>query len=122
MTWKEKNEGYAKLTGIDRLPYDEQKAAVLTLLDDEWLRIIKFGPTNDTNLGNGENRSISTLIQKMEDHLRRQRNVILDRRDFYLRRQEQSERFDDFVMSLRRLLSFATFVRPALRTASVIEF
>ena len=49
------------------------------------------------------------LIQRMEDHIRRQRNVILDRRDFYLRRQEAGERFDDFFMSLKEIGQFCDF-------------
>lgn len=108
-TWKEKYEGYAKLTGIEKLPYEEQKAVFYTLLDDEWLRIVKFGLNNGTATGTGEGDTISKLIGEMEAHLRRQRNVILDRRDFYLRRQEPGERFDDFFMSLKEIAQFCDF-------------
>ena len=108
-TWKEKFEGYSKLTGIDKLPDDEQKAVFLTLLDDEWVRIVKFGLTDDTSSGDGENDTITKLILNLEKHIRRQRNVILDRRDFYLRRQEQGERFDDFFMSLKETSQFCDF-------------
>lgn len=45
----------------------------------------------------------------MHVYLREQRNVILDRRDFNLRRQGEGETFDDFLCSHKELAGFCDF-------------
>ncbi|XP_037076346.1 uncharacterized protein LOC119097409 [Pollicipes pollicipes] len=45
----------------------------------------------------------------MQHHLRRQRNIIIDRRDFNTRVQQQGETFDEFLCTLRETASFRDF-------------
>ncbi|XP_064089177.1 uncharacterized protein LOC135203373 [Macrobrachium nipponense] len=45
----------------------------------------------------------------MESHLRGQRNIIVDRREFYLRKQEIGESFDDFLCDIREIAAFCDF-------------
>ena len=45
----------------------------------------------------------------MYNYLREQRNVVLDRREFNLRRQEQGESFDEFVCALKELADLCDF-------------
>lgn len=50
-----------------------------------------------------------TVLDAMSDHLRSQRNVIMDRRDFYSRVQEPNESFDDFLCSVKEIANFCEF-------------
>ncbi|KAF0296770.1 hypothetical protein FJT64_005784 [Amphibalanus amphitrite] len=81
------------LAGVNQLTQEEQRASLYSLVDDEWHRIIKFG------LNITETASLSDTIRAMEDHLRSQRNVILDRRDFFRRNQQPDESFDDYLIA-----------------------
>ena len=96
-TWKARLTGYNMLTGVNQLKQEEQRASLYTLVDDEWHRIIKYGLniTDATNL--------TDTIDAMEKHLRSQRNVILNRRDFYRRNQPPDEPFDDYLIALKEI-------------------
>ena len=41
-TWKQKFYDYSLLTGISKVPNNQQKAVLRSLLDDEWFRVTKF--------------------------------------------------------------------------------
>ncbi|KAF0312269.1 hypothetical protein FJT64_016997 [Amphibalanus amphitrite] len=45
----------------------------------------------------------------MESHLRSQRNVIVDRKEFHTRQQADGEPFDEYVMALKELAEFCDF-------------
>ncbi|KAF0307791.1 hypothetical protein FJT64_020981 [Amphibalanus amphitrite] len=93
------------LTGVNQLTQEEQRASLYSLVDDEWHRIIKFG------LNITETASLNDTIRAMEDHLRSQRNVILDRRDFFRRNQQPDESFDDYLIALKEISEFCDFCR-----------
>ena len=50
-----------------------------------------------------ENLSIKAILDKIQCHLRKKRNIALDRVAFARRRQEEAETFDSFFVSLKRL-------------------
>ena len=102
-SWREKYKGYRLLTGLDSLDVPEQRAALLTLLDDEWTRVIRY------SLDVTDATPIDTLLTKMESHLRSQRNVIVDRKEFHTRQQADGEPFDEYVMALKELAEFCDF-------------
>ncbi|KAF0290059.1 hypothetical protein FJT64_011716 [Amphibalanus amphitrite] len=89
--WTEKVKGYFLLTGAGELHVKGQRAALLSLLDEDWHRVIRFG------LDLTEDATPDTVMNAMEGHLRKQRNVLVDRREFYGRVQEPGERFDEFL-------------------------
>lgn len=101
--WRHKFEGYVKLTRINCLPPDEQRSALLALLDVDWARTLRFGLTLP------DEADLKATLDAMETHLRRQRNVIVDRRDFYSRVQEEGESFDDFLCSIKEIAAFCDF-------------
>ncbi|KAF0298319.1 hypothetical protein FJT64_004332 [Amphibalanus amphitrite] len=80
--WREKLSAYFMLTGVSTLPLKEQRAALLGLLDDEWQRTLRYG------LNVSDDTPLDDVLQSMEAHLRAQRNVVVDRRDFYARCQQ----------------------------------
>ena len=102
-SWRQKFHGYSLLTGVNRLAQPEQKAALLALLDDDWTRVVRYG------LPIPEDADMNTIIMAMQTHLRRQRNIIIDRRDFYMRVQEAGETVDDFLCGLKEIASFCDF-------------
>ena len=101
--WKEKLEGYLLLTGASTFPVKSQRAALLSLLDEDWHRVLRYG------LAIAEDTALDDVIKAMEKHLRKQRNVMVDRRDFYSRVQEPGECFDDFMCSVKEIAAFCAF-------------
>ena len=101
--WKERLEDYNMLTGVKHLSPPEQRASLSALLDDEWHRIVKYG------LGLSDTATTKDVTTAMETHLRDQRNVILDRREFYTRNQELDESFDEYLIALKEISEFCNF-------------
>ena len=95
-TWTQKYHDYSLLTGIHKAPNNQQKAVLRSLLDDEWFRVAKFAL--GIEMGN-EETTVDTIIEKMQAHLRSQRNIVLDRKEFYSRNQQAGERFDDYYIA-----------------------
>ena len=107
-SWRQKFSGYVLLTGVSRLPAAEQRAALLALLDDDWTRVVRYG------LPVAQDADVNAVITAMQAHLRRQRNVIIDRRDFFTRVQELGETVDDFLCGLKEIASFCDFCHHCL--------
>ena len=102
--WRDKFDGYAIITGLSSLHQKTQTAALMSLLDDHWTRTLRHGL--DVNINTSD---INSILDSMERHLRQQRNIILDRRDFYSRQQEDGEPFDDYLVALREIAQFCDF-------------
>ena len=102
--WREKFNGYALLTGLTSHPQVTQTAALTSLLDDQWTRTLRHGLDVDIN-----SSDTKTILDSMERHLRGQRNIILDRREFYRRQQDGGESFDDYLVALREIAQFCDF-------------
>ena len=58
-------------------PSADQTIALVSMLDDDWTRTLRYGLDLD------DQASLQETLAAMETHLRRQRNVMVDRRDFY---------------------------------------
>ena len=108
--WAEKLRGYMMLTGASDLPVEGQRAVLLSLLDEDWHRVIRFG------LDLADSASLEAIVTAMEGHLRNMRNVLVDRRDFYARVQEPGECFDDFLCGVKELASFCAFCEHCVET------
>ena len=106
VTWKQKVEDFMLLTGIDQADNDRQKAVLRSLLDEEWFRVVKFALNIDMD---DITVTIHTVIDKMQEHLRSQRNIVLDRKEFYTRNQQADEPFDDYYISLQEIAAFCDF-------------
>ncbi|KAK4311797.1 hypothetical protein Pmani_011926 [Petrolisthes manimaculis] len=101
--WRHKFEGYVTLTKINMLTRTEQRAALTAVLDDEWTRTLRYG------ISVPEDADLGSILDAMEEYLRNQRNIIVDRRDFYLRVQEAGESFDDFLCLVKEIANFCDF-------------
>ncbi|KAK3875322.1 hypothetical protein Pcinc_019804 [Petrolisthes cinctipes] len=101
--WRYKFEGYVTLTKVNMLTRTEQRAALTAVLDDEWTRTLRYG------ISVPEDADLGSILDAMGEYLRNQRNIIVDRRDFYLRVQEAGESFDDFLCSAKEIANFCEF-------------
>ena len=110
-TWKQKFNDYRLLTGISKVPNNQQKAVLRSLLDDEWFRVTKFALAINME---SEDTTVETIIEQMQQHLRSQRNVVLDRKEFYMRNQQQDEKFDDYFIALQEIAGFCDFCKHCL--------
>ena len=102
--WTYRFSEYRVSERLSELPVAEQRAVFLSSLDDEWLRIVRFGlpiATAETDL--------DTIITALRTHLRRQRNPVLDRRDFDTRAQERGETVDEYMCALREIAASCDF-------------
>lgn len=104
--WKIKYKDYCLLNSVEKLTLEEQKAVFRALLDDEWLRVLQFVIQCEF-----EDDDVTTedVIEEMQTHLRSQRNIVLDRKEFYSRNQQSGESFDDYYMCLQEIASFCNF-------------
>ena len=101
--WREKLNGYLLLTGASALPVTSQRAVLLSLVDEDWHRVLRYG------LNVSASSAISEVVDAMEAHLRKQRSVLVDRRAFYARVQEEGENFEDFLCAVKELAAFCDF-------------
>ena len=106
--WRHKFEGYASLANINTLKPSEQQTALGSLVDEEWTRMLRFG------LDIKEDSELNTVLDAMEKHLRSRRNVVLDRREFYLRKQESGENFDEFLCAIKEIAAFCGFCEECM--------
>ena len=109
--WKTKFLDYSLLNNVHKLETKEQKAVFRALLDDEWLRILQF--VLQTKLDDNST-SIDEVITEMQTYLRSQRNVVLDRKEFYSRNQQNGESFDDYYMILQEIAAFCDFCQQCI--------
>ena len=98
--WREKLNGYMLLTGASALPIASQRAALLSLVDEDWHRVLRYG------LRVAADADLSDVVDAMEKHLRKQRSVLVDRRAFYAHVQEDGENFEDFLCTVKELAAF----------------
>ena len=110
-TWRQKFEDYRLLTGINKVPNEQQKAVLRSLLDDEWFRVTKFALNIKMD---DPNTTVDTILTQMQQHLRSQRNVVLDRQEFYMRNQQPDEKFDEYFVSLQEIAGFCDFCDQCL--------
>ena len=104
--WKTKYLDYCLLNNVEKLEPNEQKAVLRALLDDEWLRITQF--VLHTKLEEDSSRT-DDVITEMQAYLRSQRNIVIDRKEFYSRNQQSGETFDDYYMLLQEIAAFCDF-------------
>ena len=106
--WRHKFEGYTRIANITTLKPSEQQMALGSLVDEEWTRTLRFG------LDIPEEAELKTVLDGMEVHLRSRLNVVLDRRMFYMRKQESGENFDEFLCTVKEIAAFCGFCETCM--------
>ena len=63
-----------------------------------------------------EDTPVEEVVAEMKAHLRTQRNVLVARREFYVRIQEEGKSFNEFLCSLKEIASFCDFCEHCFKT------
>ena len=117
-TWKKwiKNMKFY-LTAVMKTKTDEERYSAFLFLNGERGRDIYNTWTWEKKRNqDGEeidklDISLDKIIKKFEEYCTPKKNVVLERRRFFLRKQEQDESIDTFVTQLRNLYQHVTSVR-----------
>lgn len=100
---KHKFRGYVALTKVTSLPLVQQRAIFTSMLDDEWTHTLRYV------IDVADGAQLEEVLDALEAHLREQRNIIVDRREFYSRVQQQGECFDDLLCVIKEIANFCNF-------------
>ena len=97
-TWKD----YATLARLNRCSRQEQLAAFRTCLS------VDMRSTLEHAVGIGDNPTdVSSMLDTIQEYLRSQRSVAVDKVTFAERIQEVGEAFDDFLVALKKIAANA---------------
>lgn len=99
--WKKSWEDYALINRVDRHDRETQLAALRTHMSqefqaiyDESISIVAATPNQPT---------VDEALNAIQNFVRGIRNIIVDRHDFFTRRQHTGESFEHFFVALRQL-------------------
>ena len=98
--WNEAWEDYAICQQLSCQPREARVSALRQSLDEGLPRFIREGIIALT-----PNPDISDIITAVQKYLRRKRNPLLDRINFYSKKQQHGESFDAFYTSLREMFN-----------------
>ncbi len=104
-TWRESFEGAANLAQLEReCDLAGRQAILRTALDTTWqklwtTRMLKIDDRDD----------LGAAMDKIKDYLRAKRSPLLDRRDFYARKQRNGEKLDSYFAELQMLYDSCDF-------------
>ena len=102
--WEELWRDYAQCQHLSLQDRETRVAAIRQCLDEDLRRFIRQG-----TIFLPDNPDVQDVIDAVKEFVRRQRNPLLDRLDFYNRRQDKNESFDSFHTSLKELFSWSAF-------------
>lgn len=94
--WKKMWSNYSKIVKLDDRPEDQQRAHFWTMCTPDLLEKMNHA----MDISDDSDCSMAEILTKMEQYLKDQRNVALDRMNLVKRRQHDGETFDDYYTSL----------------------
>ena len=103
--WEEAWDDYARCQKLASQDTQTQVSAVRQALNEDLRRYLREGV-----IPVALNADVTAVIAAIKKYIRRQRNPLLDRIDFYNRRQHKGESFDSFFTCLKELFSACDFV------------
>ena len=108
-TWRKKWNDYCRLQRISTYPRLEQISALRLVLSTRML------DTVDTVLGIDEATvTPDDILDRIQQHIRTQRNVALDRADFHECRQTATETYDEFYIRIQGIAALADLCKICL--------
>ena len=108
VAWEESWNDYSRCQHLSEQSQDTRVAAVRQALDEDLRRFIREG-----TITLGPAPDVADIIAAVKTHIRRQRNPLLDRIEFYNRKQQPSESFDSFLTALKELYNCCDFPEVA---------
>ena len=102
--WKESWDDYYRCQQLDAQDRETRVASLRQALDEDLRRYIREGVINIPEVSD-----IDEMIRIVQAYIRRQRNALLDRIDFYNRQQQAAESFDSFLTVLKEMFAACDF-------------
>ena len=102
--WKKRFMRYRETTALDKKEDEIQISTLIYAMGDKAEDIL-----GTITLTADEKKSFTVVLQKLEDHFVKKRNVIYERARFNQRSQHEGEPVDDFITSLYKLSEFCEF-------------
>ena len=113
-TWKNKFKAYRRLSKLDKAS-EETQVDVLTLcMSSETIRVV-----DNLGLPPSDQKDCLKIIDALERHVNGQINVTVERFNFRQRRQDKSEPFDDYLITLRELAKTCRFCNDKCTEAAI---
>ncbi|XP_065193134.1 uncharacterized protein LOC135824328 [Sycon ciliatum] len=110
--WQELWEDFSRCQHLTAQSRETRVSAIRQCLDEDLRRFIREG-----TIVIATNPDACDVLEAVKQFLRRQRNPILDRIEFYKRTQQKGELFDGFHTSLKELFNTCDFVEHELCSA-----
>ena len=98
-SWRTIWNDYRMMSKLEKLPLNIQKAELRSCLTEEMRIHIKCA----IDIHDEDDSTVEDILDKIQVHLRKKRNVALDRVAFEQRKQEIGENFDDFYVCIKQL-------------------
>ena len=103
-SWSEAWDDYARCQLLSSQPHETRMAAFRQALDEDLRRFIHEGVISIPST-----HDVPQVMDELRAFIRRQRNPLLDRIEFYRRSQHPGETFDSWYTSLRELFHACNF-------------
>ncbi len=95
--WRASWEDYAKLCNVNSMKLDRQQSLLRSLMSLDMRKVLeKVIQVSDKDCP-------AEILQKIETHLRKKRNVVVDTRDLEERKQREGETFQEYLITVTDL-------------------
>ena len=102
--WQYRWEDFVQLSNLESKCRATQMAVLRTCLSDETLKVVM-----NLNLPAAARDNTVEVIKALRVHAHGQLNVVMERRNFNLRNQQEGEAFDDFYTDIKELAKTCEF-------------
>ena len=102
--WEQRWDDYAALSNLDARTPDSQMALLRACLSDDTLKVVL-----NLELPATDQKNPKKVIEALKGHSHGKLNVVIERRNFNMRRQLDGETFDQFLTDLRELVKTCAF-------------
>ena len=106
--WRSAWDDYAKLSHAGNLKNEEQVAEFRMCLSDSMREVVQHA------IGVADGDDVDAILDKIDAHLRSQKNIAIDRARFEERRQQEAEPFDAFLVALKQLSADAELCKVCI--------
>ena len=102
-TWKATWEDYAKLSKMGDMTEEQQRALLYQNLSQDMRRVLDHAVVLDPAV----DKTPNAILDKIEEHVRKKRNVTVDLVAFDNRRQRQGETAENYLVAIKELAADA---------------
>ena len=103
--WKSEWDDFVSLneTAFQQSDWKQRRAALRAHFSSDFKKTLEESIEGSFTPEKEGEPSIDEYMEAMEKHVKSMRNIMIDRRDFFSRRQKQGETFEEFLVDLKAL-------------------